>query len=158
MYIVAQTAPLLRVLYLGSKGGSDRGGGPSASRAQGSVAQLDPSKGKTKAAITTLPEHEAMELVELPTGRIVPADSDEGNLRVTPAEADEAPERLARPSPDAPEDENAMAVDDEIHRIWADVGGHGTVQAGLVAISFTAAVGRGTSPTWSIRQLRHQLP
>lgn len=127
IYIVAQTIPLLRVLFVGS-----------VSTRPGSIAETSPDdKGKAEAkqpghaSEQAHGTHESHELVVLATGKVVLADSKEGKaFRAAPRSAPTAPEtsdpadaRDARTIPDVADDrEGAARVDDETHRLWADMG------------------------------------
>lgn len=129
IYIVAQTIPLLRVMFLGS-----------ASTRPGSIAaQTTGSKGKGKFkdakpgnSLEELPgTYESHELVVLATGKVVLAGSEEGKAfqaaqapKPTVAEATEptdgdSPTKI----PDVSDNGmSSLALDDETHQLWAGMG------------------------------------
>lgn len=116
IYIVAQAIPLLRVFYLGQTNRS--------SRSAGSVQEATTPSfvGKKMTTRVTGGEtiHEAdesIELVQLPSGRIVQANSEEGKaFRASrPAQCVDVPETQAQQA-------SGFNMDDEVHRVWADMG------------------------------------
>lgn len=117
IYIIAQAIPLLRVFYLGQ---TKRG------RAAGSLAVQEappPSfVGKKMTTRVTGGEtiHEAdesIELVQLPSGKIVQANSEEGKAfkASRPNEGATVPQTQLQQA-------GGFNMDDEVHRIWADMG------------------------------------
>lgn len=150
IYIVAQTIPLLRVLYLGKGGSSSRAGGSNHSRiATSTAADVSPgvkesSKGTAHATATLLAGREPsdkIELVQLSTGKIVAADSEEGRRFKLQLLASGSQPRN-KPEPSGFSRAGGAAVvsagrgaalgqgqshddpvdDDEVHRLWADMG------------------------------------
>lgn len=116
IYIIAQAIPLLRVFYLGQTKRS--------SRAAGSVQEAAPPSfvGKKLTTRVTGGEtiHEAdesIELVQLPSGKIVQANSEEGKAfkASRPTEAAAVPQTQLQQT-------SGFNMDDEVHRIWADMG------------------------------------
>lgn len=116
IYIIAQAIPLLRVFYLGRIKGSSRGAG--------SVQEVPPPSfvGKKLTTRVTGGEtiHEAdesIELVQLPSGKIVQANSEEGRaFKASQAkEGDAAPQTQLQQT-------SGFNMDDEVHRMWADMG------------------------------------
>lgn len=63
--------------------------------------------------------HTSVELVQLPTGRIVPATSEEGIRHQASEEAERA---QASGQKQAQEAVPGRRMSDEVHRIWADMG------------------------------------
>lgn len=128
VYIIAQTVPLLRVLWLGD----------SISR-QDSVVELrhgTATKSKTTPASASVDMltggHENMELVALPSGKIVRADSEEG--RAFRASQPPAEDTAAQPAANLEErtvaddgdgnrnKRSTTSADDHVHELWADMG------------------------------------
>lgn len=133
IYVVAQTVPLLRVLYLGSE--SKVKANKKSPRPEGLVEESGMAgqlmKGKVTATRETVHD---IELVQLTNGKIVARDSEEGKAfeksqaaasksagtaaaQVTAegllvADVLEAPEGVA----------GAAIVDDEVHKLWMDMG------------------------------------
>lgn len=131
LYIVAQTVPLLRVLIVGSKTSSKAGGTTNIS-----IAELSRSGPQTKQA-KAMPDldalagdHASLELVQLPGGRVVAADSEEGQRHCASQGEREAAGTVASRSVAAAEAQGheprdvdePLSVDDEVHRLWADMG------------------------------------
>lgn len=117
IYIIAQAIPLLRVFYLGQTKRS--------SRAAGSVQEAPPPSfvGKKLTTRVTGGEtiHEAdesIELVQLPSGKIVQANSEEGKA----FKASRAGEGAAVPQTQLQQTTSGFSMDDEVHRMWADMG------------------------------------
>lgn len=116
IYIVAQAIPLLRVFYLG------RTKGPS--RAAGSV-QGAPTTSFVGNKMTTRvtggqtihQADESIELVQLPSGKIVQANSEEGR-----AFKESRPNEGATAPPTQLEQTSGFNMDDEVHRMWSDMG------------------------------------
>lgn len=132
IYVVAQTIPLLRVLFLSDSSRDSKPRGSTGGRT--SPNRSDKEKHPAAGTDSVQEVRPSIELVQLPTGRIVPADSEEGREfrastsrvaspetpgagRETPASAISAPR---------PREEQGRAgvpqLDDEVHRIWADMG------------------------------------
>lgn len=116
IYIIAQAIPLLRVFYLGRTKGSSRGAG--------SVQEVPPPSfvGKKLTTRVTGGEtiHEAdesIELVQLPSGKIVQANSEEGKA----FKASQAKEGATAPQTQL-QQTSGFNMDDEVHRMWADMG------------------------------------
>lgn len=116
IYIIAQAIPLLRVFYLGQTKRS--------SRAAGSVQEAPPPSfvGKKLTTRVTGGEtiHEAdesIELVQLPSGKIVQANSEEGKAfkASRPTDGATIPQTQLQQT-------SGFNMDDEVHRIWADMG------------------------------------
>lgn len=119
IYIIAQAIPLLRVFYLGQTKGS--------SRAAGSVQEAPPPSfvGKKLTTRVTGGEtiHEAdesIELVQLPSGKIVQANSEEGRA-FKASRASRADEGATVPQAQL-QQTSGFSMDDEVHRMWADMG------------------------------------
>lgn len=109
IYIIAQAIPLLRVFYLGRTKGS--------SRASGSVQEAPPPSFVGKKMTTrvtggeTIHETgESIELVQLPSGKIVQANSEEGRAFRESQRNEEMQQTTG------------FNMDDEVHRMWADMG------------------------------------
>ncbi|KAG8163741.1 hypothetical protein KVR01_007038 [Diaporthe batatas] len=118
IYIIAQAIPLLRVFYLGRTKGS--------SRASGSVQEaLPPSASFVGKKMTTRvtggetihETDESIELVQLPSGKIVQANSEEGRAFTESQRTEETtiPRTQMQQS-------TGFNMDDEVHRLWADMG------------------------------------
>lgn len=125
IYVVAQTIPLLRVLFLGDSSRDSKSRGSVAGRTSPSRSE----KGKpSPAGMDSIQEvRPSIELVQLPTGKIVSADSEEGQAfkstqpgdnagRATPAT------ETATSQPQVSQGGTGITMDDETHRIWADMG------------------------------------
>lgn len=132
---MAQTVPLLRVLYLGGEGKIKAG---RKIRIAGPVVESSPGGPLTKRKATeTMEAVQDIELVQLATGKIVARDSKggkaiEGSQREASKSAGAAvvqvvAEGVLMPDvPDAPEvtedGADTAVVDDEAHKLWADMG------------------------------------
>lgn len=115
--IIAQTVPLIRVLFQGSKATSVTAAIP-----QTAESEKGPAAGQSVLGTDDI------ELVELPTGRIVAAESEEGrafqaaqaaagtNTATAAGHEDETRER------DVAREGSTIIVDDELHKMWADMG------------------------------------
>lgn len=130
IYVVAQTIPLLRVLFLGNSSRDSKSRGSVTGRTSPNTDRSE--RGKYPAAAGTDASQgvrQSIELVQLPTGKIVSADSEEGQAhKAAPAtettvRAMPPASEIATPQPVAVEQGGAgVMMDDEIHRIWADMG------------------------------------
>lgn len=116
IYIIAQAIPLLRVFYLGRTKGS--------SRASGSVQDAPPPSFVGKKMTTrvtggeTIHETgESIELVQLPSGKIVQANSEEGRAFRESQRNEESTVPGAQI-----QQTTGFNMDDEVHRMWADMG------------------------------------
>lgn len=118
VFIIAQTIPVIRVMFQSED----------ASLRSSTSSRAASTKSKTaRPNETTGP----VELVQLPSGRIVTADSDEGRRA---SEGQEVPKnagaQAAEPLPDvtvtSPPQQGAgqrtRRADDEVHRIWQEMG------------------------------------
>lgn len=124
VYIIAQVIPLLRVMILGE--GSKASVRPvDAAKASG-VREID--KGKSPATGLGGITEVGVELIQLPSGKIVPADSEEARAsqeassqapRTDPIDA--SPEEAAS-APPPQEEHGGPDLDDEVHRKWSDMG------------------------------------
>ncbi|KUI56130.1 hypothetical protein VP1G_03545 [Cytospora mali] len=125
IYVVAQTIPLLRVLLL-SDSSKD-------SKSPGYATRLSATnrkaKGKTPAAgVEPVQEvRTSIELVHLPSGKIVTADSEEGKAFKSSEAGEKAGQELpttekAASEPQLVQGVSGATLDDETHRIWADMG------------------------------------
>ncbi|ROW10146.1 hypothetical protein VMCG_01838 [Cytospora schulzeri] len=124
IYVVAQTIPLLRVLLLSDSSRDSKSPGSAAGRTSPNRSE----KGRPPAGIDSIQEvRPSIELVQLPTGKIVSADSEEGQAfkssqagentgRATPAT------ETAISQPQLSQGGTGVSPDDETHRIWADMG------------------------------------
>lgn len=124
IYIVAQTIPLLRVWLLGdSTRDSKAPDSPAGQTAPNGVDQKTPAPG-----LDSIQEVRAsIELVQLPSGKIVAADSEEGKALKSSQAGDKtgASAPTAEPvitQPQAVHGGRGVDLDDETHRIWADMG------------------------------------
>lgn len=116
IYIIAQAIPLLRVFYLGRTKGT--------SRAAGSVQEAPTASFVGKKMTTRVTggqtihqADESIELVQLPSGKIVQANSEEGRAfkESRPDEGPTAPQTQSGQT-------SGFNMDDEVHRIWSDMG------------------------------------
>lgn len=124
IYIIAQTVPLLRVLLTGSKDNSRNV----------SVAEIDPNqKSKRKESVggaektaATLDAYQAVELVQIQSGKIVPANSEEGRaLKALSPTTERAIGAVTASAPTGavPSSEiNLGQVDDDVHQLWLSMG------------------------------------
>lgn len=137
VYIVAQTVPLLRVLSFKKKKTSRASGHSDTGRTTSVVAETGKgSKAQAKQQAATvvasqLRQQPSVELVQLPSGKIVAADSEAGR-RFQAAASREPPTDIAGATGPMPQEaETAIAaaqgrnsvnsVEDEVHRLWADM-------------------------------------
>lgn len=123
IYIAAQTMPLIRVMLQG------RSSSTSSARSRPAISPTNPSdKGKSPVnEMDNIQQARAsVELIQLPSGRIVAATSEEGKVFKT----SEAQRTVGQPSesqePGSTVEANprvsGVTVDDEVHRIWAEMG------------------------------------
>ncbi|KUI73284.1 hypothetical protein VM1G_09110 [Cytospora mali] len=125
IYVVAQTIPLLRVLLLSDLSKD--------SKSPGSSTRLSATNSKNKGKTPTAgvePVQEvrtSIELVQLPSGKIVAAGSEDGK----PFGSSEAGSKtgqaaptteMATSEPQLVQGGSGVTLDDETHRIWADMG------------------------------------
>jgi hypothetical protein len=116
IYIVAQAIPLLRVFYLGRTKGSSRSAGSAQEAAPASFVGNKMTR-RVTGGQTIHETDESVELVQLASGRIVQGNSEEGKAF-----------KASRPDAGAPAPETQLqqttgfSVDDEVHRIWAEMG------------------------------------
>ncbi|KUI73283.1 hypothetical protein VM1G_09111 [Cytospora mali] len=118
VFIIAQTIPVLRVLLNREPKSSQ--GDP-----VGSIAgfPLDSGADEGKSLAVETGREASIELVQLPSGKIVAADSEEGKEFKASAEEENAGQARVVDSPGTPEQAvGGVANDDEVHRIWADMG------------------------------------
>lgn len=112
MYIIAQAIPLIRVLIVGEAGSQQQNEGSAPVVASVSENIKRPSA----AAALDVTGHEDLELVQLPSGRVVRADSEEGSAfrqqQQQAASLVNTHENVA---------ENAV-VHDKVHQAWSDSG------------------------------------
>lgn len=123
IYIAAQTMPLIRVMFQGRSSSTASVGSRSV------ITPTSPSH-KMKAPVTGLDNVQqaraSVELVQLPNGGIVAATSEEGRAfkaseaerTVSQPRAGQEPGNTTESNPRVSE----VAVDDEVHRIWAEMG------------------------------------
>lgn len=134
MYIVAQAIPLLRVLL------TTGGGSKASSQASARVSPREVSEAK-------VPDEGGFALVQLPSGKIVPADSEEGKPHVQPSKQGQTDLNIAQLSDQTVESSKSTQIqtmarastlvtpqltaqtvladpeiDDEVHRLWEDMG------------------------------------
>lgn len=127
-YIIGQTLPLIRVLL---QGDSKNLGNSAASGASSSARNI-PRKPNKASSRTNVPDtieevRTSVELVQLPSGRIVPTDSGEGKaLKTSQAEIGTAgivPPLEGDPTPGTTSQRTSGAtVEDEVHKLWSDMG------------------------------------
>lgn len=120
MFIIAQTIPVIRVMFQ-SEDASLRSS--TSSRAMST---------KSKTTKTAMPNEASrpVELVQLPSGRIVAADSEEGRASQSREVSKDTGTRGVQPLPDVtvtspPQHEAAQRTrrgDEEVHRIWQEMG------------------------------------
>ncbi|KAL1873582.1 hypothetical protein Daus18300_003949 [Diaporthe australafricana] len=117
IYIIAQAIPLLRVFYLGQTKRSSGSAGSVQDAAPPSFVGKKMTTTRVTGGQTIQEADESIELVQLPSGRIVQADSEEGKaFRASQRnEAARIPEALSQQT-------SGFNMDDEVHRIWADMG------------------------------------
>lgn len=128
VFIVAQTIPVIRVLLQSHD---------VASRRASSSPTLDTkSKQEHSAAMMAESRPESIGLVQLPTGKIVRADSEEGRAfqsqeAVSPRDVGPTSDPSAEPTgikehsvvaPRHKGTDTLITVDDEVHRIWEEMG------------------------------------
>lgn len=132
VYIVAQTVPLLRVLSFKKK----KTAGSETATQVASVAELNPHpQGKARATTTTMisERQPSIELVQLPGGKIVAADSEEGRQfqASQPRVAETSGTAAAAMTPRLDQEAETVTparrhsantgIEDEVHRLWADM-------------------------------------
>lgn len=133
--IVAQTIPVIRVLLQqgdsSSVGRAPSSRQPTAAKTKNDLGLEGPQTGAGAGDSKT----QSIALVQLPTGRIVPADSDEGRayqreqqqqqqqtvLQSREEEVVEEQQQREDVIADAPRD-TLITIDDEVHKIWQEMG------------------------------------
>lgn len=123
IYIAAQTMPLIRVMLQG------RSSSTVSTRSRPAISPTSPS-GKCKSPVIGLDNIQqslpSVELVQLPSGRIVAATSEEGQAFKTSEAGRTVSQPRVAQGPGAATEANPraseVAVDDEVHRIWAEMG------------------------------------
>lgn len=124
VYIIAQVIPLLRVMVLGE--GSKASVRPEAVEKTSRARGLD--KGKTAAVGLGSITEVGVELVQLPGGKIVPADSEEARAEFgtsqAPGTGEVASPEVAASAPPPPQEGGYRGpeLDDEVHKKWSDMG------------------------------------
>lgn len=123
VFIIAQTLPVIRVILLS-------GGTSAPSRLVTSV--IEPTYGQDAKGKATAPApppppgaHDSIELVQLESGRIVAATSEEGKAFKASSQAPQQAEASVAREPAAEQDEISGAersFADEVHQTWADMG------------------------------------
>lgn len=143
VYIVAQTVPLLRVLSFKKKktsrasGHSDTGRMTSVAAETGKGKKAQAKQQAATVVASQLRQQPSVELVQLPSGKIVAADSEAGRQfqaaasREPPADVSSSSQSAGATGPMLQEAETAIAagaernsvnsVEDEVHRLWADM-------------------------------------
>lgn len=132
--IVAQTIPVIRVL-LQPHGSSTSSNSRGASSLRGADTKAAPRPGEGNQAGIAESKTQSIALVQLPSGKIVRSDSEEGRaLQNQGATAHEAIPTTGEPSENpsvgaqerdataARERSDAADLDDEVHRIWREMG------------------------------------
>lgn len=150
VYIVAQTIPLLRVLSFKKKKNSNTSRHDTRIT---SVAEI--GKGKAQATVVSELRQPSIELVQLASGKIVAADSEEGKqfqasqpTGKQPAGVVQSAGSTTQVSPEtknhvpaaAPERNSVNSVEDEVHRLWADMYAqslHPTFHRAFVFLAFS---------------------
>lgn len=123
IYIAAQTMPLIRVMLQGKSSST----AATASRAAaGQSSALNKWKSPATRLGSTQQARASVELVQLPSGRIVTATSEEGKT-FKASEAERTTGQLGTAQDPAPCTEtnqgaSEVTVDDEVHRVWAGMG------------------------------------
>lgn len=117
MYIIAQAIPLIRVLIVGEGRHKSNADAVSVS---GVLSVNEVSKGPNIVTEVDIIGHEGVELVQLPTGRIIRADSDEG--LAFQQQSSQAQRGSNQPATVLPNSEEAPPVYDKVHQTWADMG------------------------------------
>ncbi|KAK7741780.1 hypothetical protein SLS53_004844 [Cytospora paraplurivora] len=130
IYIIAQTLPILRVVIQGDVGRTRSVTGSGLNKDATSFRKAHKATART--ALDTIEEvRQSIEVVQLPSGLIVPADSEEGRAfksthtttdveQITPP-SDRGPTGATAPSHPG-QDESGITVDDEVHKLWSDMG------------------------------------
>lgn len=121
IFIIAQTIPVLRVLLLREPRSSE-------DRLVGSIAGLASGSKTDKRKSPTIDDvrKTSIKLVQLSSGKIVAAESEEGRAFKASAEENEATgQTRAATFSSIPEQTHAViavTIDDEVHRNWSDMG------------------------------------
>lgn len=118
MFIIAQTLPVIRVMFQSNTSSPARH--PVTSVAEPTYSR----KGKGKAPAPELPigAHEGVELVQLPTGKIVEASSEEGKAYKESSGASRPAQTAESTSAQGGTREAGPSFEDEVHKAWADMG------------------------------------
>lgn len=122
IYIAAQTMPLIRVMLQGKSSSTTAEPRAASGQANSSIKGKSPATG----ADNTQQARASVELVQLSGGRIVIATSEEGKaFKASEAERvagqSRAPQQRVH-SARTNERASEVTVDDEVHRVWAEMG------------------------------------
>ncbi|KAF3765049.1 hypothetical protein M406DRAFT_107000 [Cryphonectria parasitica EP155] len=114
VFIIAQSVPVIRILWHGSAAPSPRGTRQDESR---KVTDTKPVGAAIQGTVRSI------ELVELPSGRIVAADSEEGrDFQGSQAAVGGEGVKQVTEQPTGEVSMEGHAAADEVHRLWADMG------------------------------------
>lgn len=118
MFIIAQTIPVIRVMFQSED----------ASHRSGASSRAASTRSKTPKPAASGEPAQPVELIQLPSGRIVTADSDEGRAFQSRGVPEGKDARALQP-PDvtvtSPHNETRQSTrrdGDEVHRIWEEMG------------------------------------
>lgn len=119
VFIIAQTIPVIRVMFQSED----------ASRRSSASSRVGSTKSKTPKPNASNEATQPVELVQLPSGRIVPVDSDEGRAAQNQgapaskvARGVQPPDVTVTSPPQQNAEQSNRAGGDEVHRIWEEMG------------------------------------
>lgn len=120
VFIIAQTLPVIRVMFQSNT--SSPTSHPVTSVAEPTYSRRGKTKGKAPAPELPIGAHEGVELVQLPTGKIVAASSEEGRAFQESSAESRPAETVESRSAHVGTREAGPNFEDEVHKAWADMG------------------------------------
>lgn len=120
MFIIAQTLPVIRVMFQSNTSSPDSH--PDTSVVEPNYSRKGKGKGKAPAPELPIGTHEGVELVQLPTGKIVAASSEEGKAFRESSTQPTLVETVESTSAQGGTREAGPNFEDEVHKAWADMG------------------------------------
>lgn len=120
VFIIAQTLPVIRVMFQSNM--SSPTSHPVTSVAEPTYSRKGKGKGKAPAPELPTGAHEGVELVQLPTGKIVAASSEEGKAFKEFSGVSRPAETAESTSGQGGSREAGPSFEDEVHKAWADMG------------------------------------
>lgn len=120
VFIIAQTLPVIRVMFQSNT--SSPATRPVTSVVEPTYSRKGKGKGKATAPELPVGAHEGVELVQLPTGKIVTADSEEAKAFKESSGVSRSAEASESMNAQGGTREAGQSFEDEVHKAWADMG------------------------------------